>query len=200
MNYPVRSALWVLLVGGLALLATVAWQQFTRKPIADAEQQLQARQLLAVLPGQSYDNSPLSNPLPLPRAQPPKSRILAAYRATRGTAATALILVSQVQGYAGPIRLSIAIAADGRLIGTRVIDQQESPGLGGRISDPQVNWLAQFANRRLDARWALKRDQGNFDQLAGATVTSRAVIEAQHDALRYVDQHRTQLLGGPGHD
>jgi len=63
-----------------------------------------------------------------------------------------------------------------------------------------VNWLAQFANRRLDARWALKRDQGDFDQLAGATVTSRAVIEAQHDALRYVDQHRTQLLGGPGHD
>lgn len=84
MNRPVRSTLWVLLVGGLALVATVAWQQWTRKPIADAEQQLQARQLLAVLPAQSYDNQPLSSPLPLPGEPPPHSRILAAYRATRG--------------------------------------------------------------------------------------------------------------------
>ncbi|MNP74228.1 Electron transport complex protein RnfG [compost metagenome] len=78
-----------------------------------------------------------------------------------------------------------------------MIEQQESPGLGARISDPQLNWLGQFSNRRLDDRWALKRDQGDFDQLAGATVTSRAVIAAQQEALVYFDQHRTLLLGSP---
>jgi electron transport complex protein RnfG len=46
-----------------------------------------------------------------------------------------------------------------------------------------------------DAGWALKKDQGQFDQMAGATITSRAAINAIHDALRYFDQHRAQLLG-----
>jgi len=199
-NRPVRSGLLLLLVGALAVTVTIAWQQWTRTTLADAEQQLQARQFLAVLPAQSYDNNPLHSSLALPAEQPSHSRILAAYRATLGTTPTAVVLVSQVQGYAAPIRLTIAISADGRLLGTQVIDQQESPGLGGRISDPQVNWLAQFANRSLGDRWALKRDQGDFDQLAGATVTSRAVIEAQQDALRYFDQHRTLLLGAPAHE
>ncbi|BBH47731.1 RnfABCDGE type electron transport complex subunit G [Pseudomonas sp. KU43P] len=200
MSARMRNAAWLLLVAGLAVAATLAWRQWTRAPIIEAEKLWYTRQFLAVLPEQSYDNQPLDTPLPLPGEQPARSRITAAYRATLAMKPTAIVLVSQVQGYAGPIRLVIAISAEGRLIGTQVIEQQESPGLGGRISDPQVNWLGQFANRRLDDRWALRRDQGDFDQLAGATVTSRAVIAAQQEALAYFDQHRTLLLGGPAHE
>ena len=200
MSPHIRNTAWLLLVAGLAVATTWAWRQWTRPTIIEAEQQLHARQFLAVLPEQTYDNQPLNTPLPLPGDQPLHSRITAAYRATLGTLPTAVIMVSQVQGYNGPIRLTIAISADGRLIGTQVIEQQESPGLGARISDPQLNWLGQFSNRRLDDRWALKRDQGDFDQLAGATVTSRAVIAAQQEALVYFDQHRTLLLGSPAHE
>ncbi|WP_409260819.1 RnfABCDGE type electron transport complex subunit G [Pseudomonas putida] len=197
---PVRSTLLLLAIGGSAVAVTLAWQHWTRPTIADAERQLQASQFLAALPAQSYDNHPLDSALPLPADQPQHSTVLAAYRATHGTSPTAIVLVSQVQGYAGPIRLSIAIDADGRLIGTRVVEQQESPGLGGRIADPQLGWLAQFAKHDLADRWAIRRDQGNFDQLAGATVTSRAVIQAQQEALRYFDRHRSELLGAPGHE
>ncbi|MFJ4112249.1 RnfABCDGE type electron transport complex subunit G [Pseudomonas sp. NPDC089758] len=200
MRRPVRSVLILLVVAGLALASTLAWQRWTRAPIAEAEKQFYARRFLSVLAPQSYDNQPLSNAVSLPADQPPHSRIMAAYRAERGTTPVAVVLISQVQGYAAPIRLTIAISAQGRLIGTQVIEQQESPGLGGRINDPQVNWLGQFANRRLEDRWAIKRDQGDFDQLAGATVTSRAVIQAQQDALRYFDQHRARLLGTLNHD
>ncbi|POG06008.1 electron transporter RnfG [Pseudomonas putida] len=200
MTAPVRSSLLLLVVGGSALALTLAWQDWTGPAIADAEHQLKADQLLAVLPAQSYDNHPLDNALPLPADQPLHSKILAALRATHGTSPTAIVLVSQVQGYAGPIKLTIAIDAEGRLIGTRVVEQQESPGLGGQIADPQSGWLSQFANHDLGNRWALRRDQGDFDQLAGATVTSRAVIDAQQEALRYFDQHRSELLGAPGHE
>lgn len=200
MNPRTRSAAWLLLVAGLAVATTLAWRQWTHPNIVEAEQQLHARQFLAVLPEQRYDNQPLNTPLPLPGEQPTHSRITAAYRATQGALPTAVVMVSQVQGYGGPIRLVIAISADGRLIGTQVIEQQESPGLGARISDRQLNWLGQFANRRLDDRWALKRDQGDFDQLAGATVTSRAVITAQQEALVYFDQHRSLWLAGPAHE
>jgi electron transport complex protein RnfG len=51
-----------------------------------------------------------------------------------------------------------------------------------------------------DNGWALKKDQGQFDQIAGATITSRAVINATHDALRYFDEHRQALLGEASHD
>lgn len=197
---PIRSSLLLLAVGGLAIAFTLAWQHWTRPAIVDAEHRLLARRFLAVLPAQSYDNRPLDSALPLPAEQPLHSTILAAYRATQGTLPTAIVLVSQVQGYAGPIKLSIAIDAEGRLIGTRVIEQQESPGLGAQIADPQSGWLAQFAKHGLGDRWALRRDQGDFDQLAGATVTSRAVIDAQQEALRYFDQHRSELLGAPGHE
>ncbi|MFJ4156019.1 RnfABCDGE type electron transport complex subunit G [Pseudomonas sp. NPDC089752] len=200
MKPPLRSLILLLIVAGMALTATLAWRQWTRTAIGEAEQQLQAQQFLAVLPAKSYDNHPLAAPLQLPAVQASHSQIIAAYRASRGNTATAVVLVSQVQGYAAPIRLTIAISVDGRLIGTQVIEQHESPGLGGRIADPQLNWLAQFAHRRLEDRWALQRDQGDFDQLAGATVTSRAVIEAQQDALRYFDQYRALLLGNSAHE
>jgi Na+-translocating ferredoxin:NAD+ oxidoreductase subunit G len=197
---PIRSSLLLLAVGGSTVALTLAWQHWTGPAIDDAERQLQASQFLAVLPAQRYDNHPLDSALPLPAEQPLHSKILAAYRATHGNLPTAIVLVSQVQGYAGPIKLTLAIDTEGRLIGTQVVEQRESPGLGGQIADPKSGWLAQFAKHGLSDRWALRRDQGDFDQLAGATVTSRAVIDAQQEALRYFDQHRSELLGVPGHE
>lgn len=188
------------LTAALALSATLAWRHWTSTAIADAEKQLNSRQRLAVLPEGSYDNQPLDNPLPRPVTQRPNSRILAAYRATLAGKPTAIVLVTQTQGYGGPIVLSVAIAVDGRLIGSQVVEQQESPGLGARLGDPQVNWLGQFSNRQLGDHWALKRDLGDFDQLAGATVTSRAVIGALQDALSYFDEQRSVLLEGTTHE
>lgn len=46
----------------------------------------------------------------------------------------------------------------------------------------------------------MKKDGGQFDQMAGATITSRAAVDAIHDALRYFDEHREQLLGEPEHE
>ncbi|MOA30535.1 Electron transport complex protein RnfG [compost metagenome] len=63
-----------------------------------------------------------------------------------------------------------------------------------------MHWLSQFNNRDQGDHWALKRDQGDFDQLAGATVTSRAVIAALQDALSYFDEQRSVLLEGATHE
>ncbi|HDS1723692.1 MULTISPECIES: RnfABCDGE type electron transport complex subunit G [Pseudomonas] len=200
MKRGVRDVGLLLLTGVLAVSATLAWRQWTGPAIAGAEKQLQSRQRLAVLPDGSYDNQPLESPLPRPAAQRPNSRILAAYRATVAGKPSAIILITQAQGYAGPIVLSVAIATDGRLIGSQVVEQQESPGLGDRLGDPRLHWLSQFNNRDQGDHWALKRDQGDFDQLAGATVTSRAVIAALQDALSYFDEQRSVLLEGTTHE
>lgn len=191
-----KSALlaWVI---GLALATILACWYWTAAPIVEAERQWQRQQWLAVLPRDSYDNDPLQSPLPVTGTRLTHSQVLSAYRATLAGKPVAVLLRSQVQGYAGPIQLAIAIDGSGRLVGTGVLEQHETPGLGGQLADPQRTWLVQFTQRDLDARWALKRDQGDFDQLAGATVTSRAVIDAVQDALRYFDTHRHVLLQEP---
>lgn len=200
MSRLARDAGLLLLVAALAVSVTLAWRHWTSPAIIDAAKQLQSRERLAVLPDGSYDNQPLDHPLPTPAAQRPTSRILAAYRAELAGTPVAIIVVTQTQGYAGPIVLSIAIATDGRLIGSQVVEQQESPGLGARLGDPRVNWLQQFANRHLGNHWALRRDHGDFDQLSGATVTSRAVISALQEALSYFDEQRSVLLEGTPHE
>ncbi|MDD2090028.1 RnfABCDGE type electron transport complex subunit G [Pseudomonas guariconensis] len=200
MNRTARGVLLVVAVGALSLGMALIWRHWTLSAIQQAEQQLQSRQWLSVLPDSSYDNQPLQAPLALRDTRLPHSQLLAGYRATLAGSPSAILLRSQVQGYAGPIVLAIAIAPNGRLLGIQVLEQQESPGLGARLIDPAVHWLEQFSGHAQTSRWALKRDQGDFDQLAGATVTSRAVIDALQDALRYFDTHRTALLEESAHE
>jgi len=110
-----------------------------------------------------------------------------------------VLLRSRSEGYAGTLELLIAIDANGRVLGVKTLEQRETPGLGGDIGEWPNSWLQAFIGKSrtepTDAGWALKKDQGQFDQIAGATITSRAAVNAIHDALRYFDEHRALLLG-----
>lgn len=194
-----RGSLLVLLVTALAVSATLAWQRWTAAPIAQATRQWQEQRWLVALPPSSYDNRPLATALPLRDTALPHSRLLAGYAASRAGSTVAVLLHSQFMGYGGPVELVIAIDRQGRLMGVQVLEQQESPGLGDQLANPALHWLDQFIGKGQTnppaQAWAIRRDQGAFDQLAGATVTSRAVIDALQDALRYFDEHRSSLLG-----
>ncbi|HEF4757771.1 TPA: RnfABCDGE type electron transport complex subunit G [Pseudomonas putida] len=194
----------------LALLAALGvgltWlAQHSSAPRITAQQRLiDSRNLLDVLPADSYDNQPLEQPLTLENTTLGSSTLLTGFRATKAGQAYAILLRSQTLGYAGTIDLLIAIDTNGRLIGVKTLKQAETPGLGARIADWPNAWLQLFSGKSRtepdDKGWALKKDQGQFDQIAGATITSRAVINATHDALRYFDEYRQQLLGSASHE
>ena len=171
--------------------------------IAAEQRLLDSRNLLDLLPSDSYDNQPLDHPIRIETTTLADSTLLGGYLATRGGHPVAVLLRSQTLGYTGAIELMIAVDANGRLLGVKTLKQSETPGLGARIADWSNGWLQIFSGKSLtepgDSGWALKKDQGQFDQIAGATITSRAVINAVHDALRYFDEHRQQLLGNPAH-
>lgn len=189
----------LMLIAGAGLGLTYVVQRASAPQIASEQRLLDSRQLLDVLAANAYDNQPLEQPLTLADTGLSHSTLLAGYRATRLGQPVAVLLRTQTKGYAGVIELLIAIDANGRLLGVKTLRHNETPALGGLIGDWPNNWLATFTGKSRhapdDAGWALKKDQGQFDQLAGATITSRATVNAIHDALRYFDEHRTTLLG-----
>jgi electron transport complex protein RnfG len=46
----------------------------------------------------------------------------------------------------------------------------------------------------------VRKDGGQFDYMAGATITPRAVIKAVHRSLKYFAAHREALLASPAAD
>lgn len=110
------------------------------------------------------------------------------YRARKsGNPVGAIFMPIQANGYNGIIQLSIGILHDGTLYGVQVLTHQETKGLGGNIHQDKTDWLNNFANQSFDIvpveLWAVKNESGKFDQISGATITSRGVINAVKNSL-----------------
>lgn len=195
-----RTALILLAfaVVGTALLAYT--HDLTRPIIARSEQAEKLRLITQALPASLYDNDILSDGIDLPPAP-----LLGtdgptlAYRARKDGQPVAVVLEAVApDGYSGKIRLLVAILADGRLAGVRVLAHNETPGLGDYIEIAKSKWIRVFENRSLGdppvAQWKVKKDGGQFDYVAGATITPRAVVKAVRSALQYFSEHRDELF------
>ena len=110
----------------------------------------------------------------------------------------ALSAVTAPDGYAGPIRILLGIDVNGVVTGLRVLEHRETPGLGDKIEESKSDWVYQFAGKSLGdpavEDWSIRRDGGEFDQLSGASVTPRAVINAVRGTLLYFDANRDQVF------
>jgi electron transport complex protein RnfG len=101
-------------------------------------------------------------------------------------------------GYSGKIALIMAIHPDGSLGGVRVVNHNETPGLGDYIDIAKHDWIKTFDGRSRDLfkdeLWKVRKDGGMFEHMAGATVTPRAVVKAVNRALQYFEAHRDELF------
>ncbi len=186
--------LWAL--AALAVAALAGLNRVTEARIAQHAERAQAARIADVLIGLDYDNEPLADAL---RIEPAGSATMTAYRArVAGVVVGVALTVTAPRGYQGPIDLLVGIAADGRVLGLRVLRQTETPGLGAEIAVADSPWSRQFAGRsRQDTpaeTWSVRRDGGRFDQLTGATVSSRAVVAALQEALLQFEARQAVLL------
>jgi Na+-translocating ferredoxin:NAD+ oxidoreductase subunit G len=180
-----------------ALLATAllaGTYALTRERIATAEQRAQLQALQLVLPAARHDNNPLQDRVQVQAPAWLGSDLATVYRARLRGQPSALVLETVApDGYGGPIHLLVAVDAGGRVLGVRVTAHSETPGLGDDIEPDRSDWITRFRGRALGdppaARWALRRDGGDFDQFAGATVTPRAVVQAVKRCLAFVARH-----------
>lgn len=200
-----RPAAWMqragaghaVVLGGFSLAATLLLalaHHFTREPIATRTLEDLGQSLAQVIPQAIHDNQPAADVLDLPQPGAP----LRVYRARRAGRVTGVAFETQGRGYAGEIRVLLGVAADGRLLGVRVLQHAETPGLGDKIDVGRSDWITHFDGLSLgrppEAQWAVKKDGGQFDQFAGATITPRAVVASVRDGLRLFAAQRRTLL------
>ncbi|MCK9488257.1 MAG: electron transport complex subunit RsxG [Xanthomonadales bacterium] len=193
MSIALRLGLVALI--GSALLATI--HELTRERVAARAHAQALARLAAVLPPELYDNDPLAETRYLadPRLGPGRQRIHTARR--DGQVRAVAITASAADGYAGPILFITGIDRDGRILGVRVLEHGETPGLGDPIEERRSDWIHGFAGRRLGdppaTRWTVRRDGGDFDQFTGATITPRALTQAIARVLAFHDERHAEL-------
>ena len=198
-----RSMLKNSLVLATFAAITVAIVAFTQLSTAERiEQSIQQARTLAlaeVLPTELYDNALLDSAILINDPLLGNNHPSPLYIATLAGKPSALVFnATAPDGYSGTIRLLIAVRADGRLSGVRVIQHKETPGLGDKIELNKSPWILSFNQKSLtnpdSAQWAVKKDQGVFDQFAGATITPRAVVKAVQQALIFFDQQHSEIF------
>ena len=176
------------------------------KPAIEASENEEKMKLVdEVLPRTNYNNALLTDTLALaPTPELGLSEPSTLYRARNNGQVVAVVVEAVApDGYAGKIRLLVAVRANGQVAGVRVTRHKETPGLGDYIEikkdkNKAQPWITQFTGMSLatvaDKDWKLRKDGGRLDYHAGATVTPRAIAKAVHKAVRWIDASRDRLF------
>jgi electron transport complex protein RnfG len=200
-NRAVRKVFILVLFAVIASLAVGLLATATQEQIAENQARHARALVIDTLPGVIYDNEPALDVILLSDPDLPGSEAgLPAYRARlQGEIVATVMTVVAADGYVGPIKLLVGIDNQGRILRVRVSEHRETPGLGDKIEVDNSNWINIFngATTANEAIWALKRDGGDFDQISGATVTSRSVIRAVHTALEWHTLNASRIQAAP---
>jgi electron transport complex protein RnfG len=206
MNAPIvakstlKTALNMVLfaVVGTAILAFTFMQ--THALILKSEEAEKLKLITQIVSPDLFDNDIVKDTLEIPAsAQLGTDEPGIVYRARlQGKPSVVVLQAIAPDGYSGKIGLIVAIREDATVAGVRVVSHKETPGLGDYIDYAKNHWISVFDGashaRYKEDNWKVKKDGGQFDYMAGATITPRAVVKAVHKALHYYEENREKLF------
>lgn len=195
---PVNKQGIVLAAFAVLVTSALAFTQYvTRDRITTNQIKHRQSTLAEVLPSQWHDHSLEDFKLDLFDQR--SNTIRTCYIAKlNGEPMAAIITAVAPDGYSGDINLLVGILADGTVTGVRVTSHSETPGLGDAIELRRSNWIKGFNGKSLTApiepRWTVKKQNGDFDQFTGATITPRAVVREVSNTLKFFEEVKDQLF------
>jgi electron transport complex protein RnfG len=181
----VRIGLILMAICAAATALLAGTNELTREPIAATKREEMLRTLAQVLPP-GFTNAPDRDTVTLVDSRlNRKGTPVVFHRAAKGKEYLGVaFVVTAPDGYAGEISVMMSVRMDGTIQNVSVLSHKETPGLGDKIQKPE--WTGRFQGKSLqNARWGVKKDGGEFDQFAGATITPRAVVNAVHRGLEF---------------
>ncbi|SJM91402.1 putative oxidoreductase [Crenothrix polyspora] len=191
------------ILAGFALLASVLLGITNCSTQSTIQQRLDEdliSSLAEVVPGALYDNDLLQDTITLPSADYNlgANETLVYLAKKSGKVSAVCFKLTAPDGYSGAIDMIMGIDRDGNILGVRVLSHKETPGLGDKIEVSKSDWILKFVGRSLDnlsrGQWAVKKDGGEFDQFAGATITPRKTVQAVYRGLQLFKAHQAQLI------
>lgn len=97
------------------------------------------------------------------------------------------------EAYSGTITTLVGLEMDGEVKGVEILKHAETPGLGAIIED--CKWRSQLVgNDPSSMVWKVAKDGGPVDQISGATISSRSVIDGIVDAIELLKNKKQQIL------
>lgn len=103
-----------------------------------------------------------------------------------------VVVVTTQEGYGGAITLSLGYSLDGAVRGIEILSMNETAGLGAKAGGKEFK--SQFTDKNVTEFAYTKtgaQDESEIDALSGATITTRAVVDAANAGLCFL----TDLAG-----
>lgn len=94
--------------------------------------------------------------------------------AFRATNDVGYVFIVTTSGYGGDVRIICGVGPDGKVIHSRALEHAETKGLGSMITAPSFS--DQFDGMGID-------QLDDIDAITGATISTRAYVDAVRDAL-----------------
>jgi electron transport complex protein RnfG len=193
-----RSLIHGVILGSFCLgfgLVLAVTDRLTLDDIAARAVEDRQNSLSQVIPDSLHDNNLVADTLMMKDA---RDKEITVFRARSKGKVTGVAYEIYGTGYAGEIKLMLGVDADGRVLGVRALAHKETPGLGDKIEVKKGDWIERFTGLALGnppaERWKVKKDGGEFDQFAGATITPRGVVGAIHGGLDFFAANRSKLM------
>ena len=143
----------------------------TVDPIAKAKEAAVKAALAAVLP--EFDTTEKSE-------HTADELSIIAHKATKsGKVVGYAIETATKSGFSGMIKMMVGFDTNGTIININVLEQNETPGLGAKMTEEDNPLLASIKGKSASKfNFKVRKDGGEVDALTAATISSRAYAEA----------------------
>lgn len=161
-----------------ALLGVV--YSITAGPIAKAELEKVNSAIAAVVP--AFDNVPSEDVLQFGEST--------VYVAKKAGETVGYAVKVKSSGFGGAIQMMVGFQPDGTIFNTSVISHSETPGLGAKITDDNIQPRAQVKGKHPETtNISVRKDGGDIDAITASTITSRAFLKGvnlAYDVFRQI--------------
>ena len=180
MKPQIKISLTLAIVCAIAAASLAAVNQVTQRAIAiNSMKELQDSLRIVYPSADHFEQEVLPNMGSNAGSENKDFSILDTYQAYQGNNKIGYVFKVGSKGYGGQIILLIAISLQNKtMVGIKVLEHQETPGLGSEITSSQFQ--NQFKDKPLSDPYEINQD---IQALSGATISSRAVIRACQGVL-----------------
>jgi electron transport complex protein RnfG len=197
-----KNSLLLALFALITAFILASTDRLTEDRIASSERLAAQKALFEIIPLERHNNDLLLDIQPIPKqywaALGLESGGDIHIARQDGQPVAAIIPSVTPEGYSGDIAMIIGINFDGSVAGVRVVEHKETPGLGDKVDLRKSDWILSFNGKSLSNpqpnAWNVKKENGEFDQFTGATITPRAVIHQIAKTLEYFNQDKERLV------